>query len=364
MREEAPLPFSRPALHLAHPNKPHHLLGFKLGAKVLATCPSSALYGWTRRVTVATLTMDPEWAPTCSKGPAVEGQCMVLATRRVVNRAKSGGLLIPIMPVMALSDHSALEDQLASPTPWSPHSHPHISLFILINKRMAESDKKGGSQKRVTLPLHSISCPFPLPVHHHHLPQLEKMVVKQSLHNQVPPPIEHDTGSAHASGRKQEKNGKCTKSSQQHSVQQHHPKANPRSREHKTETHWGPRPGSSSTSGGSTHNRKAQGSGMSGNTEEPANQGAENKSCTQSDGTTAKRAGPIKRPVFKEMKKRVVEEEERRPLEAMVKIKNKMLARPQPNKKWPLGLKALQHSVGKMMQSHQINPELAERTRR
>ncbi len=89
----------------------------------------------------------------------------------------------------------------------------------------------------------------------------------------------------------------------QHSVQQHHSKANPRSREHKTETHWGPRPGSSSTSGGSTRNRKAPGSGMSGNIEEPANQGAENKSFTQSDGTTAKRAGPIKRPVLKEMKR-------------------------------------------------------------
>ncbi len=57
-----------------------------------------------------------------------------------------------------------------------------------------------------------------------------------------------------------------------------------------------------------------------------------------------------------------MKEEERKPLEALVKIKNKMLARPQPNKKWSLGLKAPQHSVGKMMQSHQINPELAERS--
>lgn len=57
-----------------------------------------------------------------------------------------------------------------------------------------------------------------------------------------------------------------------------------------------------------------------------------------------------------------MKEEEKRPLEDLVKIKNKMLARPQPNKNQPLGLKPPQHPVGKMMQSLQINPELVERS--
>lgn len=48
----------------------------------------------------------------------------------------------------------------------------------------------------------------------------------------------------------------------------------------------------------------------------------------------------------------MVKEEEKRALEALVKIKNKMLARPQPNKNQPLELKPPQHPAGKMMQSH------------
>lgn len=176
---EAPLPFSRPALHLAHPTKPHHLLGFKLGARVLATMPIISPLWVGEEVTVTTLTMDPEWAPTCSKGPAVEGHCMVLAIRRVANRAKSGGLLIPIMIVMAVLITRPWRLIRISNTTVLLLT-PLISLFILISKRMAESEKKGGSQKRVTLHLHSTSCPFPLPVHPHHLPQLEKMVVENS----------------------------------------------------------------------------------------------------------------------------------------------------------------------------------------
>lgn len=183
-REER-LPFSHlvwlPALHRAHPTRPHHLWGFKLGARVLATIPIISPLWVGEEVTVATLTVDPEWAPTCSKGPTVEGHCMVLAIRRVVNRAKSGGLLIPIMTVMAV----------LITRPWRPIHISNtmvlllillISLFIPISKRMAGSEKKWVSQKRVTLHLHSISRPYPLPVHrhHHHLPQLEKMAVENS----------------------------------------------------------------------------------------------------------------------------------------------------------------------------------------
>ncbi len=176
---EAQLPFSYPALHLVHPTKPHHLLGFKLWGRVLATMPIISPLWVDEEVTVATLTMDPEWAPTCSKGPAVEGHCMALATRRVVNKAKSGGLIIPIMTVMAVLITRPLRPTRISNTMVPPLT-PLISLFILISKRMAESEKKGGSQKRVTLHPHSISCLFPLPVHHHHLLQLEKMVVENS----------------------------------------------------------------------------------------------------------------------------------------------------------------------------------------
>lgn len=107
---------------------------------------------------------------------------MVLAIRRVVNRAKSGGLLIPIMTVMVVLITLSWRPIRISNTMVLPLTLL-ISLFILISKRMAGSEKKGGSQKRVTLHLLSISRPSPLPVHRrHHLPQLEKMAVENSLY--------------------------------------------------------------------------------------------------------------------------------------------------------------------------------------
>ncbi|KAL0165525.1 hypothetical protein M9458_037369, partial [Cirrhinus mrigala] len=201
------------------------------------------------------------------------------------------------------SDHSALETNSHLQHHGPPAHPPHFSLHPHKQENGREREKGGEPKKSdPSPPLHQLSL-SPSCSSSSSSSAREDGSGKQSLHNQVPPQIEHDTGPGHASGRKQEKMGNAQNQPPQHSVQQHHPKANPRSREHKTETHWGPRPGSSSASGSSTHNRKAQGSGMSGNTEEPANQGAENKSFTQSDGTTAKRAGPIKRPVLKEMKR-------------------------------------------------------------
>lgn len=181
---EAQHPFSSlvwlPALHLAHPTKPHHLWGFKLVvARVQATMPIINPSWMGGEVTVATLTMDPEWAPTCSKGLAVEGHCMVLAIRKVVSRAKSGGLLIPIMTVLITQPWRTTLITNIMVLPLTPL----ISLFILISKRMAESEKKWWSQKRMTLHLHFISRPSPLPVHHHlPLPLPEKMAVENSLY--------------------------------------------------------------------------------------------------------------------------------------------------------------------------------------
>lgn len=43
---------------------------------------------------------------------------------------------------------------------------------------------------------------------------------------------------------------------------------------------------------------------------------------------------------LKRLKGRVVKEEEKRLLEALVKIKNKMRVKPQPNKNLPLGIKS------------------------
>lgn len=90
--------------------------------------------------------------------------------------------------------------------------------------------------------------------------------------------------------------------------QQHpHPKSNQRGgREHKTETQWGPRPGSSNTSGGSSHGRRTNnaGGGNSRGGEDPANPQLDHKPSNQTGGSNVgKRAGPIKKPVLKEMKR-------------------------------------------------------------
>ncbi|XP_030267573.1 protein PRRC2A isoform X1 [Sparus aurata] len=90
--------------------------------------------------------------------------------------------------------------------------------------------------------------------------------------------------------------------------QQHpHPKSNQRGgREHKTETQWGPRPGSSNTGGGSSHGRRnnAGGGNNSRGGEDSSNTASDHKPSNQTGGSNAnKRAGPIKKPVLKEMKR-------------------------------------------------------------
>ncbi|XP_028316706.1 protein PRRC2A isoform X2 [Gouania willdenowi] len=100
-----------------------------------------------------------------------------------------------------------------------------------------------------------------------------------------------------------------TSSSAQHVVhnQQHHPhhKSHPRGgREHKTETHWGPRPGSSNMAG--SHGRRANNAGGGNNLrgEDSSITPLDHKASNQTGGNSAnRRAGPIKKPVLKEIKK-------------------------------------------------------------
>ncbi|XP_041738860.1 protein PRRC2A isoform X2 [Coregonus clupeaformis] len=99
---------------------------------------------------------------------------------------------------------------------------------------------------------------------------------------------------------------------QRQGQEQHHhrdPKPNQREkggREHKTETQWGPRPGSSNA-GGPSHNRRAVGGNSRGgedSSNHPTASDHNKPSGGQSGGgNTNKRAGPIKRPVLKEMKR-------------------------------------------------------------
>ncbi|CAK6965822.1 protein PRRC2A isoform X2 [Scomber scombrus] len=104
-----------------------------------------------------------------------------------------------------------------------------------------------------------------------------------------PPPAQH---------------GGHTQQQQQHP----HPKSNQRGgREHKTETQWGPRPGSSNTGGGSSHGRRANNAGGGNNSrggDDSSNTPSDHKPSSQGGGGNAsKRAGPIKKPVLKEMKR-------------------------------------------------------------
>lgn len=97
---------------------------------------------------------------------------------------------------------------------------------------------------------------------------------------------------------------------QQQQQQHHHhphPKSNQRGgREHKTETQWGPRPGSN-TGGGSSHGRRgnnAGGGNSSRGGEDSSNTALDHKPSNHTGGGNPnKRAGPIKKPVLKEMKR-------------------------------------------------------------
>ncbi|KAJ8354537.1 hypothetical protein SKAU_G00221040 [Synaphobranchus kaupii] len=138
---------------------------------------------------------------------------------------------------------------------------------------------------------------------------------KSSLHH-LPP--QHDAGVGLGGGGKPNKMGNphvlsshasFMPPSQHPPQQQHHPKPSHRGRDHKTETQWGPRPGSSSTSGAYGHNRKSS-AVVSGKAEERlTGLGTELKpSALPGGGNTNKRVGLIKRPVLKEIKREGGEE--------------------------------------------------------
>ncbi|XP_061838618.1 protein PRRC2A [Nerophis lumbriciformis] len=79
-------------------------------------------------------------------------------------------------------------------------------------------------------------------------------------------------------------------------------------RDHKTETHWGPRPGSTNTGGQSSHGRRGGNNAGGGNNsrggDDSSNAPVEHKPNSQTGGGNPnKRAGPIKKPVMKETKK-------------------------------------------------------------
>nr|XP_061808854.1 protein PRRC2A-like [Nerophis lumbriciformis] len=87
-----------------------------------------------------------------------------------------------------------------------------------------------------------------------------------------------------------------------------HPRSNQRVvRDHKTETQWGPRPGSTNTVGGSSHSRRNNNAGSGNNSrgaDDITHAPSEHKPANQSGGNNPnKRAGPIKKPLMKEMKK-------------------------------------------------------------
>ncbi|XP_054879631.1 protein PRRC2A isoform X2 [Poeciliopsis prolifica] len=91
-----------------------------------------------------------------------------------------------------------------------------------------------------------------------------------------------------------------------HNQTQQHPHSKPNQRggrEHKTETQWGPRPGSNSMGGGSSHGRRGNNAG-GGRGEDPSSTPSDHKPSNQTGGSNPnKRAGPIKKPLLKEIKR-------------------------------------------------------------
>ncbi|KAI4880043.1 hypothetical protein NFI96_019912 [Prochilodus magdalenae] len=201
------------------------------------------------------------------------------------------------------ADLSSLENNPHLQHHHAHHAHPsHFSLHPHKQENGRERERGGEPKKSETSPpLHQPSLSSSCSSSSSSCSAREDSSGKQSLHH-PPPHHENDTGHGNFGGRKQDKTGSTYThvQSSQHTVQQHHPKANSRGREQKTETQWGPRPGSSSVSGGPAHNRKA-GSGHTGG--EDANNQIDKPAAQSGGGNPNKRAGPIKRPVLKEMKR-------------------------------------------------------------
>ncbi|XP_029976353.1 protein PRRC2A isoform X2 [Salarias fasciatus] len=219
------------------------------------------------------------------------------------------------------------------------HHHaqqPHFSHHT--HKAESNRDRAGEAPSKKTEstpPLHQPSLSSSCSSSSSSSSAREDGTVKGALHHH-PPQRESETGNAHGHGErgnsssaggsshgKQEKTGSAFAphssvtaspppsqhgSHNQPPHQQHpHPRSNQRGgREHKTETQWGPRPGSN-MGGGSSHGRRANNTGGGNNSrggEDSSNTPSDHKSSNQTGGgNTNKRAGPIKKPVLKELKK-------------------------------------------------------------
>ncbi|XP_041823021.1 protein PRRC2A isoform X2 [Melanotaenia boesemani] len=215
----------------------------------------------------------------------------------------------------------------------SHHPQPHFTLHP--HKPENSRDRVGDAQAKKTdssPPLHqpslSSSCSSSSSSS-----AREDVNVKVAQHPR-PPQREGESGISHSHGErgnsgntssnhvKQEKAGPAhpphssiasspppSQHGSHNQPQQHpHPKSNQRGgREHKTETQWGPRPGSSNMGGGSSHGRRANhagGGNSSRGGEDPSYTSSDHKSSNQTGGSNAnKRAGPIKKPVLKEIKR-------------------------------------------------------------
>uniref|UniRef100_A0A3P8VW70 Proline-rich coiled-coil 2A n=1 Tax=Cynoglossus semilaevis TaxID=244447 RepID=A0A3P8VW70_CYNSE len=231
------------------------------------------------------------------------------------------------------TDHPSVENTPHHHHPQQPHFplHPHKSESSR-DQVIESTAKKSASSPPLHQPSLSSSCSssssssaredgnVKVALHHHHPhhpSQRQSEAASGRSHGD-----RSNSGNAGSSGHvKQEKQGPAyaphstvtatTPPAQQggHSQQQHHPhpKLNQRGgREHKTETQWGPRPGSSNMGGSSSHGRRAHNTGIGNNRggEDSSNIPSDHKSSNQTGGGSAnRRAGPIKKPVLKEIKK-------------------------------------------------------------
>ncbi|XP_062865792.1 protein PRRC2A [Trichomycterus rosablanca] len=195
----------------------------------------------------------------------------------------------PDLPSLESNPHLQQQQQQQQQHHAHPGHPPHFSLHQHRQENGREPKKSDASPPLQQPPL-SVSCSSSSSASS----AREDGMGKQAPHH-PPPQHEHDPGAGNALGRKQDKSGNPYAPSQS----QHHPKANPRNREQKTETQWGPRPGSSNAGG--AQNRK----GGSGNArgEESSHPMGDKPAVQSGGGHTGKRVGPIKRPVLKEMKR-------------------------------------------------------------
>ncbi|XP_032437615.1 protein PRRC2A isoform X2 [Xiphophorus hellerii] len=201
------------------------------------------------------------------------------------------------------------------------HSHHHQQPQFPLNPHKVENSRDRGGEAPAkktdsSPPLHqpslSSSCSSSSSsaredgkAAQHHSPPLregEAVVGERGSNSHMKPDKPGPTFLAHSNQNPLQHGG-------HNQTQQHpHSKSNQRGgREHKTETQWGPRPGSNSMGGGSSHGRRGNNAG-GGRGEDPSSTPSDHKPSNQTGGSNPnKRAGPIKKPLLKEIKREGVE---------------------------------------------------------